>query len=91
MDGIEGGGEEDDVVVVGQVGAAPGGSAARSRSFADRLRQKTVQAAKVKKAIARKTSAPSSRKPPRLGPPARARTATPARPFEAAPSTVPRP
>eukprot|EP00969_Alexandrium_andersonii_P178409 7888286-Alexandrium_andersonii.AAC.1 len=46
MEGIEGGGEEDDVVVIGQVGTASAGSTAHSRSFADRRRQKTVQAAK---------------------------------------------
>eukprot|EP00969_Alexandrium_andersonii_P061194 2697538-Alexandrium_andersonii.AAC.1 len=54
MDGIEEVGEDDEVVVVGQPGTSEARTATQSRTFADRLRQITAQANKVKKSTARK-------------------------------------
>eukprot|EP00969_Alexandrium_andersonii_P347103 15346085-Alexandrium_andersonii.AAC.1 len=75
MDGIEEVGEDDEVVAVGQPDTSGARAASQSRSFAKRLRQRTVQANRVKKSTARKTSAPNSRRPAKTDLPARARTA----------------
>eukprot|EP00969_Alexandrium_andersonii_P040413 1771919-Alexandrium_andersonii.AAC.1 len=70
MEGIEAEADDEEVFVFDQPGRSSAEAAAHSRTFADRLRQKTAQAAKVKKTVGRNTSAPASRKLPRPNEPA---------------------